>query len=253
MNTVLIKTSILISLAIIIFGCNSKPSVNDTLVTPIDSLAIDKLSVDSATDNAKFHLAFDSQPVTYSIRSLAGLDSAKHYHYIIKSSERHTRNEVIINNRRLAFYSTESHDSIDYIGPYNAKTFRPVLSYEDSTICDCDTLLFHRGIRNYIIRYPSYSDIPIDTIEISRDRVYRAEARDLYNKDYRGSLYGLTPLSLYRIVGDTVEFHFGYYIFDTDVGDLYRYRITNYGDTFFIDEDYYRKYGNAPFGIEPEE
>ena len=234
-------------------SCNSKSKVNDIPTVANDTLIIVATSVDSPVDKGKFHLAFDSQPVSYSIRSLAGLDSARHYHYIIEGTKSPTRNEVIINGRRIVYYSIESYDSIDYVGPFNAKPFYPLWAYEDSTICERDTLLFYRGNRNYVVRYPHNSDIPIDTIEISRDRVYRAEANDLYNKKYRGSFYEISPLSLYRIEGDTIEFQFGYFQFDSDFGDLYRYRMTNTGDTFFIDEEYYRKYGNEPFGIEPEE
>lgn len=244
---------IIATLVILAASCNSRQETHVSAIPSNDTTVYIPAPTDTPAASSEFRLAFASEPRDHTIRSLAGLHPTKHYHNIIERGHYSPdRNDVIINGQRIVYFSSISDDSIDYIGPFDPKSYRKLESYEDSTVAERDTLLFYNSIRNYVVRFNKDTDQPIDTIEISRDRIFRAE-RDFFDKKYGGSFYCISDLKLCRVEGDTIEFHLGFYMLNSDFGDLYRYRITNTGDTFFIDEDYYKKYGNAPFGIEPED
>ncbi len=235
----------------LVISCNSKHNTSVETDTTIADTAAARLASPAiapvVVSRPDFKLKLNREkptyaPLTYTLHSLMGLDAKKDYKFICREDPfaRNGYDVYFINNQMIECRHEVSNDSTDFV----------ITSHRDN---ETDTIYYERGYRNYLIVHESGRKSPADIVEISRNLIFRAEPEEFNKEKYFGHRYSLGSLELYRVTGDTIDFHIGYYQYDSDFGDLYTYRLTRDKDSLFIDYEYYRIFGNAPFGIEAEE
>ena len=204
MNTLHSKYFILGILTFVVTCCTTKQHKIETELTTYEVIDV-KISDIKITDSICVNQN-NNDTIIISFYSLTGLDPKKEYQFILDTVWDMTNewHDTILANKAISYGEVLSLDSIDYIGPYNAKNFDLLTASDELQFTD--SIRFRLGRKNVIIVSDLNNPGISDTIELSRTKLLRMITDDLHRLPNYGNISSPLKLLPPIVRNDTIEF-----------------------------------------------